>query len=232
MLRYLKSIWALIAPNLCLSCQLYHKPDKGVLCPSCVSTLSFTQTWRRPAKNELTDKFDNHEQINQGIALYYLDEDSVLQSVVYAIKYAGREDIAYDIGQSFGRRILEMDLFESVDMIIPIPLHKKKHHQRGYNQSHAIAEGIASELNKQINSKALRRIKNTQTQTDMSKEQRLINVQGAFELGDVTGLTDAHILLVDDVVTTGATCSACMAVLSEVPGLTFSIATIALPIDF
>ncbi len=203
-----------------------------MLCPACVSTLSFTQTWQEPKDNELIDKFEDQEYIHEGIALYYLDEDSVLQSVVYAIKYAGREDLARDIGQSFGRRLREMKLFEDVDMILPVPLHKKKLHQRGYNQSQAIADGIASVLQIRVNTKALKRIKNTQTQTDMSKEQRLENVQGAFALTDATGLRDAHILLVDDVVTTGATCTACLSVLREVPGLRCSVATIALPIDF
>jgi len=230
-LRYLKSIWALIAPDLCPSCQAYHRPKKGVFCPACISTLSVTRTLDDPYDNELIDKFGSNSQIHQGLALYYLDEDSVLESVIYAIKYSGRADLAYEIGLSFGRQLNEKNLCKDIDFIIPVPLHKKKLKKRGYNQSQAIVEGMATVLGMKVNTDALVRIKNTVTQTDMTKEQRLLNVEGAFVLQNTAALKGAHVLLVDDVVTTGATCTACIDKLNQVDGIKLSVATIALPID-
>lgn len=126
-----------------------------------------------------------------------------------------------------GTQLAKTERLKNFDAVIPVPLHKSRLRKRGYNQSAHFAEGLAQALNTKVVFDNLIRTKATATQTKKSRFDRSVNMQDVFAVADAAALTDQHVLLVDDVVTTGATLEACAAVLLTVPGLRLSIATIA-----
>jgi len=130
-------------------------------------------------------------------------------------------------GKLLGRQIAESGRFNTVDAIVPLPLNSKRERQRGYNQAAIIAEGIQTEWNRPILTKAVARKQYTQTQTHKGRVERWQSMQDVFEVRDTAALENKHILLIDDVVTTGASLEACATPMLQVPGVTLSIATVA-----
>lgn len=143
------------------------------------------------------------------------------------MKYRGAEELCRYMGKQLGIKLSGYESLSSIDMIIPVPLHPKKQRNRGYNQSTRIAEGISEVLQKPVISNNLVRIEDNTTQTNKSRQERWQNVNEIFALTEVDRLVDTHVLLVDDVITTGATLEACCNVLNKANKVTISIATLA-----
>ena len=137
------------------------------------------------------------------------------------------KELGEEAGKKFGLDLIQNPVYSRVDVIIPVPLHPKKFKKRGYNQSEWIARGIGSALAKPVSTENLCRLKFTATQTRKTKYERWKNVEGIFGLNQPQVLENKHILLVDDVITTGATLEACSAALEHVPGIEISVATLA-----
>jgi ComF family protein len=149
-----------------------------------------------------------------------------VQNLIHQLKYKRQRNVGIELGRLFGIELLQSPGFSNVDFIIPVPLHPKKLSKRGYNQSLMIAEGLQKSMNAEIFTGLQRNI-HSSTQTKKSRYERWENVKGIFVLEQQEKLENKHILLVDDVLTTGATLEACATVLSEVPGITINIATLA-----
>ena len=147
--------------------------------------------------------------------------------MIHQLKYDSQPQIAYELGKIYGKVIRHVSPYKQVDTIVPVPLHPKKQHIRGYNQAEKFAEGLAESMGINYNTEWLIRTENTSTQTQKSRLERFKNVQSAFKL-TTTAPTSANILLVDDVITTGATLEACCGVLLALKNYKVSIAAIAL----
>ena len=153
---------------------------------------------------------------------------SDFRQVLHQLKYGGQKEIGAIMGRYMASELQASDFFHGVDVIIPIPLHKKKQQIRGYNQSEWISRGIMAVTGIPVDTEAIIRRKNTETQTQKSALERWENVDGIFELHRSEHLAGKHILIVDDVLTTGATTVACASRLAEIEGVRISVLTLAM----
>ena len=160
-------------------------------------------------------------------ALCYFTKGGKMQHLMHQFKYKGIQKIGDLMGNIAGEQLSKNSIFNTVDIIIPVPLHKSRFRKRGYNQSACFAEGLAQKLNVPVDENNLVRTRATETQTHRSRFLRFENMQQVFTLINPEALINKHVLLVDDVVTTGSTLEACGAELLKVEGLKLSIATIA-----
>jgi ComF family protein len=147
--------------------------------------------------------------------------------MIHEMKYKGRKDIGIKLGEMMGRDLIKSD-FKEVDVIVPVPLHKRKKRKRGYNQAELIAEGLVRVMSKPVDKQTLFRVLANPTQTKKHKYERWENVQGIFQVKNYFHLENKHILLVDDIITTGATLESSAAALLEIPGVKVSIAVVGM----
>jgi ComF family protein len=161
----------------------------------------------------------------------YFTADGLLQHLLHELKYHDKQEIGVYLGQQFGHSLKQTEWIHDVDVIIPVPLHPKKEAFRGYNQAGLIAEGLSDILSIRVINKELYRTRHTESQTRKSRTERIDNMQGVFGVRNVAALADKHVLLVDDVLTTGATLEACALVLLTVPGIRISFGTVGIAMD-
>ena len=155
------------------------------------------------------------------------DKGGHLQHLLHELKYKGNCDVGRKLGVLFGYDLIQSSLFQDINAIIPVPLHPKKEKKRGYNQSTEICKGLAESMNRPMITGNLIRVVHTATQTRKGRFERWENVSGIFNVKNANELQGKHLLIVDDVVTTGATLEACCEPLLKVPGVRVSIATVA-----
>ncbi|MCK4698881.1 MAG: ComF family protein, partial [Bacteroidales bacterium] len=161
-------------------------------------------------------------------AYYFFEKESRFAKIIHQLKYRGVTEIGIEMGKIFGAELKETSRFNEVDLIIPVPLHWKKQKKRGYNQSEFIASGIAESMGKSIDTNTLYKAVETETQTRKSRYERWENVENIFRLRSAEKITGKHILLVDDVITTGATLESCATTLLKENNTKVSIATLAM----
>jgi ComF family protein len=217
----------LLYPKLCVACQYELPAAEFCFCIRCQLKLQPTRMHLEP-KNEFTDRFFGRVPILFGAAAFYFNRKNPIQKALHQLKYHNQPDIGVQLGRHYGKIIKQHPPPIPFDLVIPVPLHPKREHQRGYNQSTLIAQGLAEELNLHIVEKNLRRNTHTQSQTKKGRNERFANMQAAFVLRNPDALQHKHILLVDDMLTTGATLEACALVLSTVKNTRVSMITIAI----
>ncbi|MDR0575407.1 MAG: ComF family protein [Tannerella sp.] len=177
--------------------------------------------------------FSGYAQVNEVTAFLLFEKNGITQKLIHALKYKGNKVLAEYLGRTAALELKNYGFYASIETIIPIPLHPKKEKQRGYNQSELIAKGISSIYGCNIENKLLRRVTDTKSQTRKSVYDRHVNVEEVFELTDDTDiLYGKHILLVDDVITTGATTSSCIDVLLSVPEIRISIFSLSIAREY
>lgn len=160
-------------------------------------------------------------------AFYYFEKGGKCRKLLHQIKYAGHKDLAFYLGKLYGRELKGSSPFNSADMIIPVPLHASRLKKRGFNQSDWLAGGLAEGMGKIVSVDNLVRYISTDTQIKKSRNERWENVENSFRIRYPEKIKDKHILLVDDVITTGATIESCASVLLGKPGVRVSILTLA-----
>jgi ComF family protein len=166
--------------------------------------------------------------LERATSFFFYRKGSDFRQILHQLKYGGQKGIGAIMGRYMAAELLESGFFEGVDVILPVPLHKKKQQIRGYNQSEWIARGIAAVTGISIDTESVVRRKNTETQTRKSFLERWENVEGIFELNHAESLIGKHILIVDDVLTTGATTVECASCLTDIEGIRISILTLAM----
>lgn len=223
---WLDALSSLFYPNLCLACSKNLPPSSGFLCVSCSYKLPKTD-FHLHQENPLTERFWGRVQLQAGTACYHFSKSGRTQQLLHRLKYEGKKEIGLEIGRLHGSILREAPLFKGVDVIVPVPLHPRKQRLRGYNQSALYAQGL-SECLRVPWQEALRRQTFTSSQTRKSRMERFANVEKVFELADVSAVQGKHVLLVDDVLTTGATLEACAQSLLISPDTRLSVATIAI----
>ncbi|GAA4317622.1 ComF family protein [Compostibacter hankyongensis] len=224
--RLWTDVLQLFFPDSCPGCGETLRQHDARICARCSARLPYTG-FRGGTGNPVEKVFWGRTPVQAATAVFYFAKTGLLQKLVHDCKYRGRRDLALYLGGCMGKVLQEDSSFGPVTLVVPVPLHRRRQRQRGYNQAALLAEGIAGVLCRPCASDVLRRTKNTGTQTRRSRTARWENMADAFALSKPEAVAGAHILLVDDVLTTGATLDACAAVLSAAPGARLSIATLA-----
>jgi ComF family protein len=225
-LFHLDSFRNLFFPRLCIVCEKPIVRNEKYICVSCLYDIPLTKLHEQK-DNIITQIFWGRLKIECGTALFFYSKTSNYSSLLYSLKYSGMKDLAFYLGQQLGAELQSSILFNDIDLIIPVPLHPKKKKIRGYNQSDWIVFGIADVFKREVCIDNLYRTVFTNTQTKKSRVERWENVAGKFALKDADFIKNKHILIVDDVLTTGATIEACAEVLLRIEGVKISIATLA-----
>ena len=223
---YFADFVSLIFPELCQACakSLYRNED--LICADCLYHLPYTDFHLQP-DNAVAQQFWGRVNLEAAAALLYFAKGSRVQNLMHQLKYKNKPEVGVYLGKLAGKRLLENPVFSAADVIIPVPLHKQKLLKRGYNQSLSFAEGLSEKLSIPVLVDNLIRTTSTESQTKKSRISRYENMKEVFSIKNPPELIGKHILLVDDIITTGATLEACCNVLLEVPGVRISIASIA-----
>ncbi len=226
-LVWLRRLLDVALPQICPGCRQRRPPRGQWLCLSCEARLPLTD-FHLQAENPVTDRLWGRFPLKSGAAMLLFRKDGIAQHLIHHLKYKGRRVVGYELGRRYGRMLRQSPYFDHIELIVPVPLHPRKQRLRGYNQAAVFGEGLAATMGVPLLADALQRTRFTQTQTRKSQSERLHNVAGAFALARPEQLNGKHILLVDDVLTTGATIESCAHTLLQVPRLRLSIATIAM----
>lgn len=201
--------------------------SEQVLCCDCLSQLPFTHLGNTPG-NEMEKIFWGRFPIVRASSLWWYSRGGKVAHILAGMKYYGRRQVCRYMGEILGRELQPSGFFEGVDYLLPVPLHPGRMRTRGYNQSLLLAEGISRMTRIPVCDGILRRVRNNQTQTHKSAWERQENTSHLFQLaGDTRWLEGKHVMLVDDVLTTGATLTSCAEVLSEIKEIRLSIVTLA-----
>ena len=247
-LRGLKAATEILLPRQCITCGQKLLLDEKHLCLECLADLPLTYFWTI-SHNPMADKFNAimQERLNgsdeslrdkyaYAAALFFYHSDADYRLIPYQIKYHGNLQAGKYFGKMLGKRLASSEQFADVDMIVPVPLHWTRKWKRGYNQAEVIASGVSESLGVPMKADILKRRKRTKTQTKVDVEAKAQNVSNAFALShdileslDTSGNMPEHLLLIDDVFTTGSTLMACFTALRAVfpPSVHISVATLA-----
>ncbi|MDX2002855.1 MAG: ComF family protein [Chitinophagales bacterium] len=217
----------LLFPNLCSACGNHLGRAENVICTICEYQLPKTN-FHVQADNEMERRFWGRVPIVHATALYYFEKGASVQNLIHELKYNGKQEVGIRLGQILGQDIKNSPHFKQIDLIVPVPLHKKRLSKRGYNQCDLFAEGISMATNIPFAPDVLSRVMYNESQTGKNRIDRFGNVQNIFECRAPHNIANKHILLVDDVVTTGATLEACSMELLKASNVAVSIATIAI----
>ncbi len=227
LLHPMQDLLSLMYPNLCAACSEQVPPRQEVICLRCQYKLPRTN-FHQEKDNPFTERFWGRVPLESGAALYHFVKGGRVQDLIHRLKYEGRRDIGTQLGKLYGTQLRESPWFKGVELIVPVPLHPAKEHRRGYNQSALIAAGLSETMGVPWLRQGLIRAAFTETQTRKSRTERIANVARVFQIGNAAKLRGKHILLVDDVMTTGATLEACAEAILELPGTRLSMATLAI----
>ncbi|HHH50101.1 MAG TPA: ComF family protein [Saprospiraceae bacterium] len=226
-LRFVDDFISLFFPRLCLACGKNTPQKKELICISCQYHLPKTK-FHLEKENKFTQRFLGRLELQSGAALYYFTKGGRTQHLIHQLKYKGKREVGVMLGQHYGELLKDSPHFKDIDLIVPVPMHPKKEHMRGYNQSTQFAKGLSETMEKPYYKKALKKITHTISQTKKTRFERLQNVINTFEVNQVNALKRKHVLLVDDVLTTGATLEACGLKILEVEDTKLSMLTIAI----
>jgi ComF family protein len=224
--QWCTDLLGLLFPNLCNACgiALYH--SEHLICTKCLYDLPFTD-YHQHAENRVAKQLWGRLPLNAAMAMLYFRKGAKVQNLVHNLKYNGRTDVGVLLGNMLGERLITSTLYKDIDLIIPVPLHHKKYKHRGYNQCTFIAEGIAEKMEIGFSEENLIRSTSTESQTKKNRYNRYENMQDVFKVSTPTHIAGKHILLVDDVITTGATLEACANELLNNGAAKVSIAALA-----
>jgi len=225
-LDYFNDLFCLFFPELCAACGRNLYRNEKIICTHCLYHLPYTNFHRDP-QNKMARQLWGRFPFEQAIAFVYFRKGNRVQNLMHQLKYNNRPEVGIRMGELYAWQLMRSDGWKKAELIIPIPLHPLKRKKRGYNQSEQISRGMSSVLNLPLSTQNLVRIENTETQTRKSRYARYENLKDAFMIKDASELVQKHIILVDDVMTTGATVEACSIELLKIEGLKVSICTIA-----
>lgn len=226
MLDACTSIRHLFYPHVCRSCFCEITNRGQFVCFNCLAELPFTG-FTFFQVNPIEKIFYGRVHIEAAMSLLYFTPASMVQQLIHQVKYKGQEELAIYLGKLIGGELLTSPRFSEIDLILPLPLFKSREKQRGYNQSALLGQGISEITGIPLTKNALKRVRASATQTKKSREDRWQNVEGLFTTDKDHFLENKRILLVDDVITTGATLDACSSAILNVKGTKLCIATLA-----
>lgn len=232
-MSYIYDLWddfiSLLFPRLCYGCGNHLMRNEKLICTECYVVIPRTG-YHIEAGNPAEQLFWGRCKIERAAAFSFYNRDSRIRKLIHNIKYNGIQEIGYELGKIYGSDLMKSGFLEGIDLIIPVPLHPSKKRIRGFNQSDIISEGISEATGLPVDYVSLERVTKTDTQTKRSRYERWVNVEGIFSVPDSTNIRGKHILLVDDVITTGSTIESCANELLKTEDVKVSVVAIAIAI--
>jgi ComF family protein len=229
-MNYLYDLWddfiSLLFPRLCYGCGNHLMRNETLICTECYILIPRTNYHLKP-DNPVSQLFWGRCLIEKAAAFSFYTKDSRIRKLIHQLKYKGIRELGSELGRIYGNSLKSSGFLEEIDLIIPVPLHPSKKRQRGFNQSDLISRGISETTGIPMNSDLLVRKTVTKTQTRKSRYDRWTNVQDIFRVTDKDRLKDKHILLVDDVITTGSTIEACANEILKAENVKVSVVALA-----
>ena len=224
------NILQLLYPKLCASCNENLHANEHILCVNCYKNIPFTLPYYK--ENEMEKLLWGRFNFEYATSLLQFQKDSITQSLLHKLKYENRKDVGELLGKLLAKHLYKNKLIEENSVLIPIPLSKEKEFKRGFNQCKIICDSASKALQIPVVNDAVKRIKNTESQTRKTRIERLYNLQDAFAIDNIEQLENKNVILVDDVLTTGATIEACAVQILKNKTTTVSIASIAISTHF
>ncbi|SEK86768.1 comF family protein [Aquimarina amphilecti] len=217
----------LFYPIYCAACDNPLYKNERILCTSCRHKLPLGNFHKVNAK-KIEKVFYGRAKIENATSLLVFEKDGLVQNLIHNLKYRGREEIGKELGIWLGQELNQTSVYQCIDAVIPVPLHPKRLRERGFNQVEKFGQEIAKNLNAEYIDFVLKKNSYNKKQSKNSRLTRWTNTSETFGIQNESLLTNKHILIVDDIVTTGATLEACIQVLKSIPGIKISIATMAI----
>ncbi|MBR1786812.1 MAG: ComF family protein [Paludibacteraceae bacterium] len=225
-LQILKSGWNglmdLFYPPLCYACGKYIENQENILCEECKKALPRTEHYKF-RNNKVEMLFWDISKLQRGGAFCFYEHGSDFRRLIHLAKYYGRPQIGEYLGSLAAEEYQKNGFFDGVDLLVPVPLHPKRQRQRGYNQAEHICKGISKITGIPVDTTHLVRTKNNESQTHKTTEQRRLNTENIFQVRQPQAWRHKHIMLIDDVITTGSTIHACIKVITPIIGTRISV---------
>jgi ComF family protein len=222
-----KSLVNLFFPKACYACLHPHQDNENTICTNCRHDLPVTN-FHLNHDDSIKKVLYGRAKIENGTALFRFEKKGLVQKLIHGLKYKGYENIGFILGNWLGGELKDIEGYQNIDIVIPVPLHKKKLQHRGYNQVTKFGQQIALALNANFIDDTLIKITNTKSQTKKTRLSRWRNNKELFTLKHIDAIENKHILLVDDIITTGATLEACATALNQAQNIKISVATMAI----
>jgi ComF family protein len=216
---------SLFFPKTCAACGYNLFANEQVICTKCLYHLPKTQ-FHLEKDNPVSQVFWGRVKLEAAASLYFYRKGGKVQHMIHQLKYKGYKEIGSFLGELYGSELSSADVFKETNLIIPIPLHRKKLSKRGFNQSEIFANGLGKSMHAEVDTSSVVRTVATSTQTRKSRYKRWENVNEIFTLKNPEKLAGKHILVADDVITTGATMEACVQVILQAPEAKVSVVSI------
>ena len=222
MISFWSRLLDLISPRLCVVCGNRLAVTEETLCSKCYLHLPRTDFANDLYENMMAKLFWGQIKLEKATALFYYEPHAETAQILYELKYKNHPEIGVVMGRMMAKELMKSGLFEDIDALVPVPLAKKREHERGYNQSLELAKGVSEVTGLPIANLVIRRTKFVGSQTKRGRWERNENVEHVFELVD-DNISDQHLLLIDDVVTTGATVIACAKEMQKASNVRISV---------
>ncbi len=227
---YLKTLLSdfisLLYPEICVGCGHVLLAQEKIFCLRCEINLPYTH-YENVNDNPIERLFWGKTKIENATSCFFFSKKSTIQNIIHAFKYRGNENAAIFLGEKLGEALIKSTRFKSIDVIIPVPLHPSKLKKRGFNQAEKIAQGISHIMQIPVDSTSLERSHNTETQTKKGLFSRWENVNSIFNVSNPEKIAGKHVLLVDDVITSGSTIEACANQILHVQDTKVSLTSLA-----
>ena len=221
-----ESVLHLFFPHVCTGCGNDILDKESVLCMRCIDAMPETN-FELHAANPVEKMYRGRLRLTSGTAQFYFTKESLMQHLMHQFKYKNNRDLGLQLGKIMGEQIIKSDRIK-VDALIPLPLFPAKEKRRGYNQATLLCKGMAEAMNIPVIDNAIIRPQHTETQTSKGRIERWKNMEGKFVLNNPDAIKNQHLLLVDDIVTTGATLEACGNELLKGENVKLSLATLCI----
>ena len=225
-MKYLFNVSHLFFPKICITCNIQLLTSEKLICTLCRHGLPII-CYKNFKDNKIKNAFLGRIPIEKATSFLFYRKEGKTKQIIHSLKYKGNQEVGNFIGNWFGRVLKESNEFNDIDYIVPVPLHKKKLKQRGYNQLTTFGESLSKQLKSNYMPTALIKTSASKTQTFKQRFERFSNNETKFNLIDLEVFKNKHILLIDDVITTGATLEACCKELLKTENLKISIVTMA-----
>jgi ComF family protein len=229
-MNWLYDLWddfiSLLFPRLCYACGNQLMRNESLICTECFVVIPRTN-YHFVEDNPVAQLFWGRCLIEKAAAFSYYNKGSRIRKLIHNLKYNGVREIGYELGRLYGLSLKTSGFINDIDIIIPVPLHPMKKSIRGFNQSETISMGIADATHLPVDIKSLARVLVSATQTKRSRYERWTNVEGIFQVLDSQTIMGKHVLLVDDVITTGSTIESCTNELLKIEGVKVSVVALA-----
>ncbi len=216
----------LFYPHVCTGCGSDLLDEKNLLCLRCINELPQTD-FAQYNNNPVEKIFWSRISVTAAHSQFYFAKETLVQHLIHQLKYKNNTAIGFYMGEMMGKSLLASNRFNNIDYLVPLPLYPDKERKRGYNQAAVICNGISGIMNIPVLVGNVNRHRSTETQTRKHRTERWENVEGSFVVANAAALKGKSILLVDDVITTGATLEACGSILLQIEGVKIYIATLA-----